>query len=261
MRHHDFVEPLAQGWEPDSFGRHDERWMSAGYPTDLVRDAGREGHDAPTESPSSSRSPERHWIDVDRLERTTASPSPHWPLNRVPSPSPAPRQPRWQIALAVGLAFGSIFVTVAVTFGHPISPPPPLGRDETIGTVLAVGPSPANFIATYDAPGHDGPGGSDPNGIRSGLVTGTASPGSVSAGQSVVVRYDPKDTTIGTVVSLTPPHARPNGPIGWLVVGLSWSLTIWYAASRVYRRFRRLQEEEDNTDYRVDPWAGTSNSA
>ena len=35
-----------QGWYQDPFGLHELRWFSAGWPTDLVRDAGVESHDA-----------------------------------------------------------------------------------------------------------------------------------------------------------------------------------------------------------------------
>lgn len=36
-----------EGWYCDPFGSHEHRWFSAGWPTNLVRDAGRESHDAP----------------------------------------------------------------------------------------------------------------------------------------------------------------------------------------------------------------------
>ena len=37
----------AEGWYRDPYHLHDDRWFSDGRPTDLVRDAGREGHDPP----------------------------------------------------------------------------------------------------------------------------------------------------------------------------------------------------------------------
>jgi hypothetical protein len=39
------IDPLAQGWYDDPTGRHELRWFSAGSPTALVRDAGRESMD------------------------------------------------------------------------------------------------------------------------------------------------------------------------------------------------------------------------
>jgi hypothetical protein len=36
-----------EGWYCDPFGCHQHRWFSSGWPTDLVRDAGHESHDAP----------------------------------------------------------------------------------------------------------------------------------------------------------------------------------------------------------------------
>jgi hypothetical protein len=37
----------AEGWFIDPFGRHEQRWISDGRPTTLVRDGGVEGHDDP----------------------------------------------------------------------------------------------------------------------------------------------------------------------------------------------------------------------
>jgi hypothetical protein len=37
----------AQGWYRDPFGVHQDRYFSAGHPTDLVRDAGQEAYDGP----------------------------------------------------------------------------------------------------------------------------------------------------------------------------------------------------------------------
>jgi hypothetical protein len=110
--------------------------MSAGTATDLVRDGVREGHDPPTGSASPDPPPKQHWIDVDRLERIgTREPLP-WPLNRIPPSYPVPEPSRWRVVAAVALTCCSIFVTLALHFGQPIIPPPPLGRDETIGQVL-----------------------------------------------------------------------------------------------------------------------------
>ena len=42
-----------EGWCTDPFGRHEARWMSAGKPTKLVRDADSESYDEPPdEKPS-----------------------------------------------------------------------------------------------------------------------------------------------------------------------------------------------------------------
>ena len=40
-----------EGWYHDPFGRHEARWISAGSPTALVRDAGVEGQDPPPNEP------------------------------------------------------------------------------------------------------------------------------------------------------------------------------------------------------------------
>ena len=37
----------AEGWYHDPYGIHDDRWISDGHPTDLVRDKGVESRDAP----------------------------------------------------------------------------------------------------------------------------------------------------------------------------------------------------------------------
>ena len=41
----------AEGWYQDPFGAHEARWISAGTPTALVRDAGEESHDPPPDAP------------------------------------------------------------------------------------------------------------------------------------------------------------------------------------------------------------------
>ena len=94
-----------------------------------------------------------------------------------------------------------------------------------------------------------------------GLAVGTGPAGAVAQGQSVVVRYDPTDTTHGTVVALSPPHSGPNGAFGWVVVAGLTALTLWSWGSVFYRRGRRRQEQEFETDYRDDEWAGSTNSA
>ena len=37
----------AEGWYHDPYGIHDDRWISDGHPTNLVRDKGVESRDAP----------------------------------------------------------------------------------------------------------------------------------------------------------------------------------------------------------------------
>jgi hypothetical protein len=41
----------AEGWYVDPYGIHEARWISAGEPTDLVRDGGQESKDAPPSNP------------------------------------------------------------------------------------------------------------------------------------------------------------------------------------------------------------------
>ncbi len=40
-----------EGWFTDPFGRHEARWISAGTPTDLVKDGQTESHDDPPDEP------------------------------------------------------------------------------------------------------------------------------------------------------------------------------------------------------------------
>lgn len=42
----------ANGWFKDPYGFHEDRWISDGKPTKLVRDAGTEGMDPPPNSPA-----------------------------------------------------------------------------------------------------------------------------------------------------------------------------------------------------------------
>jgi hypothetical protein len=41
----------AEGWYRDPFGIHEDRWMSQGLPTKLVRDGGAEAYDPPPDLP------------------------------------------------------------------------------------------------------------------------------------------------------------------------------------------------------------------
>jgi hypothetical protein len=45
------MNPLAEGWYRDPYGVHEDRWISQGVPTKLVRDSGRESYDAPPDRP------------------------------------------------------------------------------------------------------------------------------------------------------------------------------------------------------------------
>jgi hypothetical protein len=45
------VEQEAEGWYRDPYQIHDDRWMSRGLPTKLVRDSGRESFDSPPDRP------------------------------------------------------------------------------------------------------------------------------------------------------------------------------------------------------------------
>jgi hypothetical protein len=41
----------AEGWYRDPYGRHEDRWFSAGHATKLVRDQGIEASDPPPDEP------------------------------------------------------------------------------------------------------------------------------------------------------------------------------------------------------------------
>jgi len=45
------VHETAEGWFRDPFGVHEDRWISGGRPTKLVRDGGVEGSDEPPPGP------------------------------------------------------------------------------------------------------------------------------------------------------------------------------------------------------------------
>jgi hypothetical protein len=45
------VDTEAQGWYRDPYGVHQDRYFSAGSPTKLVRDDGRESYDFPPDRP------------------------------------------------------------------------------------------------------------------------------------------------------------------------------------------------------------------
>jgi hypothetical protein len=232
---------LAEGWQPDPFGRHDQRWMSAGTATDLVRDGRREGHDAPEEGPPPEPPPKQHWIDVDRLPTRTRARVP-WPLDRIPPSYPVPERRPWDIAAAVVLACCSVFVGLAISLGG-VRPfyVPPLPKGDVVGQVEGVS-YPAAFVSYPDAPG--------------GAIGVTATPG-VGVGQDVVVNLDTDE-----IVATSPPREHLGkgflGTVAGVVVLLAVALRLWLQGS--WSR-RRLEAREFETDYRDDQWAGTSNSA
>lgn len=128
-----------------------------------------------------------------------------------------------------------------------------MGPHEAIGTVVyAIANNDSTYVlATYTLHGN-------PNG--SAFAEGSV-PLAISAGQAVVVRYNPRQPTDGTVLAQSTPHDRPNGLYGVcvLIVGLGAYGTIFLG--RIDRTRRRIQAREDATDYRGDPWAGTTYSA
>jgi len=232
--HHWSVEQAAQGWHPDPFGRHEERWMSAGEPTDLVRDGVRESREP---ADSSAPLPE---IDVDEL-----------PTDR---PLPFPwRQSRWPRALVLAALACAAVAILASTFGHAIARTNPLGPNEAIGKVVyATGGGNSTFVMASYTP-QDRP---DSSAYPTGLAAHV-----VSDGQTVVVRYDSNKPTDGTVLSQPAPGSSPNGLYGVLVgvLGFLGLGTLWVVGG--FRKWRVYRAREAVTDYRVGPWAGTTNSA
>ncbi len=224
--------------------------MSAGTATDLVRDGTLEGRDPPAAEPApppSDPAARPHWIDVDRLERTFGRSARTGRRDRVPPPtSPAPA--RWRVAATVALTCGSVFVTLAIWFGNPVTLAPSLPRDEVIGQVVVA--QRPTYVVSFSLPNDPG---------FPGVAFGSSS--NATVGQDVVVRYDPAEPVNAAVVSWTTPHSRRNGVFGVVVVGTIWAVTVGYAALALQRRWRRLEELEQNTDGRHDEWAGTSYSA
>jgi hypothetical protein len=71
---------LVQGWCTDPWGRYEERWFSAGRPTELVRSQGRELSDpVPRSVPDAMPAPvswgdgQADGIDLLRSDRASAS--------------------------------------------------------------------------------------------------------------------------------------------------------------------------------------------
>jgi hypothetical protein len=220
--------------------------MSAGEATALVRDGTREGQDPPTTALAPPPTEEKsHWIDVDRLpvgQRRQLS----WPLRRLPPSYPGPPPPsRRRIALGVAVACCSLFVGLAVFFGH-VKPlyTPALPPGEVVGDVVGV--TGHTFVVEYSIPG------------QYDSYNVTAGSGSVSNGQAVVVRY----AGDGTVVSTSAPSLRlgagflgaTSGVALITCVALRFGLRAWSARDRI-------KAEHDATDYRDDAWSGTSYSA
>ena len=52
----------AEGWYRDPYGIHDDRWISDGQPTPLVRDQGVESHDEPP-----PREPSLPLVPIDEI--------------------------------------------------------------------------------------------------------------------------------------------------------------------------------------------------
>jgi hypothetical protein len=225
------MQRLAQGWQPDPLRRHEERWISAGEPTDLVRDGAQESHDPPDPS-----APLRA-IDVDQLQSGKPLPFP-W------------RRPRWQRILVLAAAGCVVVAVLATYFGHALVPAKPLGPNEAIGTALFVESSSHYVLASYAPQGSPGV-----QGMASGYI------GAVAPGQPVVVRFEPNQPASGTVLSQPVPKSSPNGIYGVFigVLGVVGFGTIWLAS--IYRKWRFSRAREADTDYRAGPWAGTTSSA
>jgi hypothetical protein len=224
------MDQKAQGWQPDPLGRHEQRWISSGEPTELVRDSGPESRDPADRSAPLSE------IGMDVL-----------PTDR---PLPLPwRQSRRQRILVLAALGCAVVASLVAHFGHVSDPPKPLGPNEAIGTVLFVEVSSHYVEATYTPPGN-----TDAQGMASAYIN------RVAAGQTVVVRYNPNQPTVGTVLSQPTPHSSPNlygvflGVLGFVGFG-----TLWVVSA--YRKWRLYKARRDATDYRVGPWAGTTNSA
>ena len=76
------MDVRAQGWYCDPYGVHEDRYLSAGTPTKLVRDNGQESYDPPPDRPlpdgdlipaESAGSESSPWSDLkcaDQPERT-----------------------------------------------------------------------------------------------------------------------------------------------------------------------------------------------
>ncbi len=122
----------------------------------------------------------------------------------------------------------------------------------TVSYVDHLDPRPRWFEASYSLPGRPDEG---------GLALGSIGASSVLEDQAVVVRYDPHHPSVGQVVSVSPPHSRPNGLYGATVVSAAVAVSSWAWISTGYRRWRRAQEREQEIDHRADEWSGTTFSA
>jgi hypothetical protein len=109
----------AQGWHPDPYGRHDDRWFSDGKPTRLVRDQGRESYDEPPlEYPRGQLPPDSAARDEPEQQQSPDGlhdqPQGTWPAqNRdhfLPGMTPYDDPPRRRRAGWVAMALISVTV-------------------------------------------------------------------------------------------------------------------------------------------------------
>lgn len=75
------TKPLPQGWYRDPYGTHEDRYISCGMPTKLVRDGGRESYDAPADPtllrdliPADQDGDAGDGSDLRRADDTSAAP-------------------------------------------------------------------------------------------------------------------------------------------------------------------------------------------
>ena len=61
-----------EGWFTDPFARHEDRWLSDGTPTKLVRDDGIESYDEPPDGP-----PVREPVRIENTGEGLQSAAPH----------------------------------------------------------------------------------------------------------------------------------------------------------------------------------------
>ena len=111
-----------QGWHPDPFGRHEERYFSAGEPTYLIRDGDAEGRDPVDTAELGKVNNDYHHfgalqMDSHAVQSEAVPPPVFQPVPNGPPPPTLPITDPWAV-----LAPGPVTPDGPPAWGYPPAP-------------------------------------------------------------------------------------------------------------------------------------------
>jgi hypothetical protein len=214
----------AQGWCVDPYGVHEDRWISRGRPSDLVRDGGIEAKDPPPNGPPNRPFVKSHPGPVPTTEAALKERRYSGTRVRLAQGRPAPR---WY---PVGFSLLALVGVLLVGVGITATAPP----NQTQGTVVSVISSLADKGAvlqrqdvdvSYSVPGRG-------NFTLTVTHNPLVGPSEAGVGSPIMVSYDPDDPSKAHLVA-TGFWTGTAGGFGVfvggaaLVLALVWAFRWW----------------------------------